>query len=85
MILILIIFSAFIFSCNSSPLNKKQNDVDERERIFKSKCTSCHSLPVPQSKSDEEWKIILSEHNKRIKISPQNYNTILNYLQSHNQ
>lgn len=79
---ILLVTIVILSACTtSSKIISKMND---DERIFKSNCIACHSLPDSKSKSDEQWASILDDHSKRTKISKEKINIILNYLIKNN-
>ena len=80
--LTILLFVFLFLSCSSKSIN--YSEMSEEERLYKSNCISCHSLPDSKSKSDEQWITILDDHNNRTKISQQKINIILNYLMNNN-
>ena len=82
MIWFLVLLILFFTGCApKSTIDSKMND---DERLFKSNCISCHSLPDSKSKSDAQWTSILKEHSTRTKIPNHKIKMILNYLKNNN-
>ena len=56
----------------------------EGEIKFRSNCQSCHILPKPSLKTDEEWPELVNNYGGKIKLSEADVNLIIGYLQAHN-
>ncbi|APF18026.1 hypothetical protein [Caldithrix abyssi] len=54
--------------------------ISEEERLFRSKCVSCHSLPDVQQKRD--WEALLQNHEKKLKLNQQQREMLLRYFSS---
>lgn len=57
-----------------------QAQMSPSEKLFKSKCRSCHSLPKLGSRSVEEWRTELAKHDKRIELTAEQKELILKHL-----
>jgi hypothetical protein len=82
MILIFLLVSVYLVSCSAS--TKLNPEISDNERMFRSKCISCHSLPDVKSRTDEQWIKLIEEHKSRVKISQNTISLILNFLQNNN-
>lgn len=63
----------------------KWKDVDEIKlqkgrTLFVSRCSSCHSLPLPSSQKETEWEKILDHMKHRAKIDKMEIDLILKYI-----
>ncbi|MFH1068717.1 MAG: hypothetical protein V1794_03765 [Candidatus Glassbacteria bacterium] len=70
-------------ACTSAG-NVRRSAMSEEERAFRATCTSCHSLPDPSSKTDEEWVVIVERHAKMLGLQAVDQEKILRYLQQSN-
>lgn len=71
-----------IMACSST---LKQNvEMQKDERLFRSKCIGCHSLPDVKSQSDQQWIELVESHSNKINLSKQNKKFIINFLTNHN-
>ena len=50
------------------------------EKLYRSKCASCHSLPSPADHSNSEWDGIVKKHAKRLKLNKDQIEQITEYL-----
>ncbi|NOX88577.1 MAG: hypothetical protein GXO77_06095 [Calditrichaeota bacterium] len=74
----LVVAALFLIACttqiNSRPLS-------EGEKLFRSKCASCHRLPDPVSRDAKQWEDVLAKHEKRARLTPEAKRLILTHLQ----
>jgi mono/diheme cytochrome c family protein len=54
------------------------------ETAFRSNCQTCHSLPKPGMKTDEEWPALVSRYGERAKLSREKIDDIVIYLLANN-
>ncbi len=54
--------------------------MSEGERLFRSKCRSCHVLPDRDKFSHEEWMDIFSDHRNRMNLESEEYDILLEFL-----
>ena len=73
-----------LLSIGCAPKSNIGSKLNDDERLFKSNCISCHSLPDIKSKSDAQWTSILKDHTTRTKIPNHKIKMILNYLKNNN-
>ena len=78
---ILIVLLTLIIGC-------KQNAADESrspgEIALNNYCRSCHAVPKPSMKTDEEWPALVARYGDRAKLSQEQINQITAYLTSNN-
>ena len=81
-LILLSLFSA-ILACQAkkSELGEKRS---EGERLFVISCQSCHLLPKPVSKTDEEWPAIVKRYGLRAKLRDSDIAAITIYLVANN-
>jgi cytochrome c2 len=79
-IITLIMLTSWI-GCRKSNINENRSP---GEKTFRSYCQSCHILPKPTDKTDEEWPIIVERYGARAKLSKEQINQILGYLTANN-
>lgn len=77
---ILFVFSQ-LFGCRKNDINESQSP---GEKTFKSYCNSCHTLPKPADKTDNEWPAIVEKYGVRAKLSQEQINQIISYLTANN-
>ncbi|HWR83830.1 MAG TPA: cytochrome c [Candidatus Deferrimicrobium sp.] len=66
---------------------RSSGGVEERspgEIAFRRYCQTCHSLPKPRLKTDEQWPQLVLRYGERAKLSPQQIDQIVAYLIAHN-
>lgn len=56
----------------------------EGERIFRSVCRTCHSLPKPKSRTDEQWPALVQKYGDRGKLTEHQIALVTEYLLSVN-
>lgn len=76
-------------SCTSALYEPKLKEVkDEKElaelkagrKTYVQKCSSCHTLYLPENYTDSEWTYWLNDMGKRIKISDHEKSLMYKYL-----
>lgn len=68
-------------SCQNRSASEARSD---GERAFRSKCATCHRLPGPSDKSDEEWPGFLAEHADRAGLTDEQVMIIAAHLTNKN-
>ena len=65
-----------LLACSSAP----SRPMTEGERLYRSKCTSCHRAYEPHERSD--WPKVLDkmEAEKKVRLTPEDRAEILGYL-----
>ena len=66
-------------ACTSAP----SRPMTEGERLYRAKCTSCHKVYEPSSRSDWPRVIDKMEAEKKVRLAPEDRAEILTYLQGH--
>ena len=51
------------------------------ERLFRSNCRSCHTLPNPKSQTDSDWVSLVKRYGGQIDLVPEVQAKIIAYLQ----
>ena len=51
------------------------------ERLFRSNCRSCHTLPNPKSQTDSDWVTLVKRYGSQIDLVPEVQAKIIAYLQ----
>lgn len=74
--------SALLLGCGLASIS--QHEMSEGERLFRSNCRSCHTLPDPTEYSDEEWPELVKRYADRIELPMEAQRAILEYLQTVN-
>ena len=54
------------------------------ERLFRSNCRSCHTLPNPKSQTDSDWVALVKRYGGRLDLVTEVQAEIIAYLQSVN-
>jgi len=80
-ILMYIFITASWIGCRKSDISEKRSP---GERAFRSYCQSCHILPKPSDKTDNEWPAIVERYGARAKLSNEQINQIIGYLTANN-
>jgi mono/diheme cytochrome c family protein len=77
-----LLLAALVISCGPKvELAESQSD---GQRLFRANCRSCHRLPNPKSKTDSEWPSLVNRYGERAKLSPEQIDLIIAYLQAAN-
>ena len=74
----------FVFSivAGCSQMKGTRRPISDGDKLFRSKCRSCHILPKKDEKKSDEWPIFLSAHTKDKAIAPEDLEKIVQFLQS---
>ncbi len=76
-----LIFTALVFiGCHA----KSWQPLNPDEKLFRSKCSSCHSLPNTTEHTDQQWELIVRKHIERSKLDKKQTTQIIEYLQDNN-
>ena len=59
-------------------------DMTSGERLFRSNCRSCHTLPNPKSQTDSDWVVLVKRYGGRLDLVTEVQAEIIAYLQSVN-
>ena len=51
------------------------------ERLFRSNCRSCHTLPNPKSQTDSDWVTLVKRYGSQIDLAPEVQAKIIAHLQ----
>ena len=51
------------------------------ERLFRSNCRSCHTLPNPKSQTDSDWVTLVKRYGSQIDLVPEVQAKIIAHLQ----
>jgi hypothetical protein len=57
-----------------------QEDLVAGRAIYVEKCSGCHTLPLPESKSADAWPKVIDEMADRSKLSQEDRTRVLRYL-----
>jgi cytochrome c2 len=75
--------AAFFAAACGSKTTQSSNAVETMspgERVFRASCQSCHVLPRPTAKTDEEWPEIVQRYGSRARLSAETMAQISAYL-----
>ena len=56
----------------------------QNSRLFAASCQSCHTLPKPTDKSDEEWPPLVRKYGEQAKLTGEQIDRITIYLLANN-
>ena len=56
----------------------------ENSSLFAASCQSCHTLPKPTDKSDEEWPPLVRKYGEQAKLTGEQIDRITIYLLANN-
>jgi hypothetical protein len=79
-IIMLAVFPS-LFGCSQL---KQSREISDGEKIFRSKCRSCHILPKKNSKTMAEWPEFLNDHAERSDLSRQEIEILTEYMLDRN-
>jgi len=89
-ILSLLLFCiSFLIACSSALYKPNQDNISkganleeliQGRKIYVKKCSSCHSLVLPEKHNTEEWKIWLDKMQQKSNINAKEKASILKYL-----
>ncbi|MGE5496669.1 MAG: hypothetical protein ACM3Q2_01250 [Syntrophothermus sp.] len=57
-----------------------KKELSEGRELYILKCSGCHSLRQPDSRSENEWRQIMPKMGKKAKLTDSEYEMILRYL-----
>ncbi|MCH9025059.1 MAG: cytochrome c [candidate division Zixibacteria bacterium] len=83
------IITAFLISmmitaahgCGSAVVEEEST---QNSRLFAASCQSCHTLPKPTDKSDEEWPPLVRKYGEQAKLTGEQIDRITIYLLANN-
>ena len=81
LILIVVSIIAAASGCGGSIASE---EISENGRLFSASCQSCHTLPKPTMKSDEEWPELVERYGERAKLTQEQIDRITIYLVANN-
>lgn len=55
-------------------------EMSKEQRLYSSKCSSCHSLIAPQRHSKDEWIYYVDKYGQKLKLTNKEKQIILEYL-----
>lgn len=55
-------------------------EMSKEQRLYSSKCSSCHSLIAPQRHNKEEWIYYVNKYGQKLKLTVEEKQIILEYL-----
>jgi mono/diheme cytochrome c family protein len=56
------------------------DDLEHGRAVFVSRCAGCHNLPLPDSKSPEEWATVVGDMATGARLSAADQDLVLRYL-----
>ena len=59
--------------------------LESGRRVFSARCSSCHGLPSPDSKTPDQWANVIDEMAPRAHLSPEDRDAVLRYLSAESQ
>ena len=62
----------------------RRSDQSLGETAFRQNCQTCHVLPKPGLKTDQEWPELVARYGERARLSAETQQEILDYLLSVN-
>lgn len=74
--------AALTVSCG--PKTEIAESQSDGQKLFRASCRTCHRLPKPESKTDAEWPSLVNRYGERAKLSPEQIDLIIAYLQAAN-
>ena len=79
--LILGLIIALSISCGGEVADEEST---QNSRLFAASCQSCHTLPKPTAKSDEEWPPLVRKYGELSKLSEEQMDRITIFLLANN-
>ena len=86
-VIILFVFACIAFSCKPTLYMPSSTDAVQQQQLLTGRnlyihhCSSCHNLHFPKEFASDEWKTNINKMQKRAKITDDEKELILNYLQ----
>ncbi len=59
--------------------NSSVEHLNEGFQLYKSKCSGCHFLPVPNEYTEKKWLETMPEMGEKSHLSPEEYDLVLKY------
>jgi mono/diheme cytochrome c family protein len=56
------------------------DDLEQGRTVFVSRCAGCHNLPLPDSKSPDEWATVVGDMATGARLSAADQDLVLRYL-----
>jgi cytochrome c5 len=72
------------FGCGGSSSGPGKETRSPGEIVFRSSCQTCHSLPRPKMKNDDEWPALVRRYGLRAKLTNDQIAAITAYLTASN-
>ena len=72
---------ALLHGCGGSIVDEESTP---NSRLFAASCQSCHTLPKPTDKSDEEWPPLVRKYGEQAKLTGEQIDRITIYLLANN-
>ncbi|MDK9700233.1 MAG: hypothetical protein OEM52_08825 [bacterium] len=79
--LICVLSAVVSIGCTKSQFGVSSHPKTPGERLFRSSCQNCHTLPNPASRPVEQWPKLVEHYGSKIKLTPDEQKLIVNYLQ----
>lgn len=76
----LLLLVAAVAACAGTPA--PQAGSARGERLYRSKCAACHRAYPPASRGRAEWAAVLEKMAPRSKLTPEEREIVLGYLQA---
>lgn len=80
-LLLLGMIIALSLGCGGAVVDEEST---QNSRLFAASCQSCHTLPKPTDKSDEEWPPLVKKYGKQAKLTGEQIDRITIYLLANN-
>ena len=82
LIILVVSILIMLMGCNKSSLPDENRS--SGEIAFKANCQTCHILPKPHLKTDEEWPSLVARYGDKAKLSPEAIASIITYVMANN-
>ena len=79
--LLLGLIIALSISCGGAVVEEEST---QNSRLFAASCQSCHTLPKPTAKSDEEWPPLVRKYGELSRLSDEQIDRITIFLLANN-
>lgn len=81
---IIILFALSVIWGCSPKTDSGTETKSEGEIAFSRNCQSCHALPKPTDKTDEQWPALVEKYGQKIKLDQTQIDLINGYLIANN-
>lgn len=68
---------SLVLACSGARFSK---EMSRGERLFRSNCASCHTLPNPAKYTDIEWPALVNRYAERTTLNESEREKIIEYL-----